>query len=127
MKSTVLLFVVAVLLFAAGALFWREARFTRSVAQSHLRLATLHYDAEDDATRGAGTLLNRLPWPIGSLGGDVERHKATVAYWLSRYQSLTDMAGGNASTQPNDPQMLLVAANAAYRTAAPRSTDPKSA
>jgi hypothetical protein len=127
MKNTVAMFIAAVLLFAVGALLWREAQFTRTVSQSHLRLATLHYDAEDAATRSEGSLLNRLPWPIGSLGDDVERHKVTVAYWLSRYQSLTDMTSGTAATQPGDPQTLLVAANAAYRSSAPRATEPKSA
>lgn len=127
MRSTVALFIVAVLLFAAGALLLSEAQYTRKVAQSHLRLATLHYDAEDDATRDAATWLNRLPWPVGSLGDDVERHKVTVAYWLARYQSLSDMTSGNALTTPSDPATLLVAANASYRSSAPRATDPKSA
>lgn len=127
MKSVVGMLILAVLLFAAGAVAWSEAQFTRKVAQSHLRLATLHYDPDDESTRGGVMLLNRLPWPVGSLGSDVERHKATVAYWLSRYSILTDMASGTGQPAPTDPELLFVAANAAYRSSAPRSTDPKSA
>jgi hypothetical protein len=127
MKSAVGGLIVAVLLFAGGAVCWSEAKFTRQVAESHLRLATLHYDADEDVGSGATAMLNRLPWPTGSLTGDVERHNATVAYWLARYQSLTDRTNGSGPPASDDPGVLFVAANAQFRSSAPRSTDPKSA
>jgi len=127
MKSVFGGLLVAVLLFAAGALSWSEAAATRRVAQSHLRLATLHYDAEEDATDRPNPLLERLPG-MGSLADDVDRHKATVEYWLARYQSLADPSGANgAGPAPEDPALRLVAANAQFRASAPRTTDPKAA
>jgi hypothetical protein len=124
MKSVVGGLVAAVLLFAAGALSWSEAEATRRVARSHLRLATLHYDAEE---ADPPPLLDRLPG-MGSLASDAERHKATVSYWLARYQSLTDASGSGASVPlPNDPEVLFVAANAQFRASAPRTADQKAA
>ena len=126
MKTIVGGLIAAVLLFAAGALLWSEAKFTRQVAQSHLRLATLHYDEEGDAPTGPTvTLLNRLPWPAGSLGDDVQRHRATVAYWLARYQSLTESAQGANAPAADDPALLFVAANAQFRSSSPIGTDPR--
>jgi hypothetical protein len=127
MKSVFGGLLVAVLLFAAGALSWSEAAATRRVAQSHLRLATLHYDADEDATERPNTLIERLPG-MGSLADDVDRHKATVEYWLARYQSLADLSGATGSAPaPDDPALRLVSANAQFRASAPRTADPKAA
>lgn len=126
MRSVVGGLVLAVLLFAAGALSWSEAAATRRVAQSHLRLATLHYDADEDADR-PNPLLDRLPG-MGSLANDVDRHNATVAYWLARYQSLADTSGANgAGPAPDDPALLFVAANAQFRASGSRTADAKMA
>src|SRR5207244_1081103 len=101
--------------FAAGALSWSEAAATRRVAQSHLRLATLHYDADEDATERPNALIERLPG-MGSLADDVDRHKANVEYWLARYQALADPSGAvGAGPAPEDPMLRLVAANAQFR------------
>jgi hypothetical protein len=122
MKSVVGGLVAAVLLFVAGALCWSEAEATRRAARAHLRLATLHYDAEEG---DPPPILDRLPG-MGALAGDVERHKATVNYWLARYQSLTDTSGsGSTAPLPNDPAVLFVAANAQFRASAPRMADQK--
>ncbi len=118
--------ILAVVLFVGGAASWREARQTRQLAAAHERLATLHYDADVGLRSGAG-LLNRLPWPIGSGGDDTERYRATVAYWLSRYTALTDMLSATGAPAPNDPEVLLVAANAAFRSSSPQSPDRKAA
>jgi len=117
--------VLAVVLFAAGILSWSEAAATRRVAQSHLRLATLHYDAEEDATDRPNPLLGRLPG-MGSLADDIDRQKATVDYWLAHYQSLADPSGATgAAPAADDPTLRLVAANAQFRASAPRTADPK--
>jgi len=125
MKSVFGGLVVAVLLVAAGALSWSEAAATRRVAQSHLRLATLHYDAEEDATERPNAMLEQLPG-MGSLADDMDLHKATVDYWLARYQSLADPSGAPGSAPAaDDPALRLVAANAQFRASAPRTADPK--
>jgi hypothetical protein len=64
MKSMVSGTILAAVLFVVAAACWSEAQVTRRVANAHRRLATLHYDAEDDID-GAVTVFNRLPWPGG--------------------------------------------------------------
>src|SRR6476660_9788608 len=90
MKSMVGGTILAVLLFVVAAACWTEAQVTRRVADAHRRLATLHYDAEDDID-GAVTVFNRLPWPGGEGASDVRRHRATVSYWMVRYDSLAEL------------------------------------
>ena len=124
MKRVVVGSIVAVLLFVGGVAAWREARQTRQLAAAHERLATLHYDAMDGVSQST-SFLSRLPWPIGSGTQDVERYRATVAYWLSRYTAFTDMLGATGAPAPSDPDVLLMAANAAFRSSSPQGADKK--
>jgi hypothetical protein len=124
MKSVVGALLVALLLFAGGALAWNQAAYTRRVADAHQRLATLHYDEEEGLERTS--VLDRVPFP-GSLDADVERHQATITYWLSRYQALTELTSATGPQAPADPELLLVAANAAFRASAPQSGDRRAA
>jgi hypothetical protein len=124
MKSMVSGTILAVVLFVVAAACWTEAQVTRRVADAHRRLATLHYDAEDDID-GAVTVFNRLPWPGGEGPGDVKRHRATVSYWMVRYDSLAEIPLATGQQAVNDPSMLLVAANAAFRNAHPQEGDRK--
>jgi hypothetical protein len=107
-------FVLALALFVAGVACWMEARLARRLAEAHERLATVHYDTEDGLDE-ATTVVTRLPWPGGSLAGEIGRHRATVAYWRSQYRELMatlPSAVGNVSAATYDPQIMLVAANA---------------
>jgi hypothetical protein len=126
MKSMVGGTILAVLLFVVAAACWTEAQVTRRVADAHRRLATLHYDAEDDID-GAVTAFNRLPWPDGESPSDVRRHRATVSYWMVRYDSLAELPLATGQQAVNDPSLLLVAANAAFRNSAPQVGDRKAA
>jgi hypothetical protein len=117
---------LAILFFAGGTLALQESRHARRLAEAHERLATLNYTDEDDLAADA-TVLDRLPPPIG-VGRDVEgRHVATVDYWLARYTALTDLTDPAGGPPPSDPELLLLAANAAFRTSAPESDDRKAA
>lgn len=124
MKNVAVGIVLALVLFVVGAACWSEAQVTRRVAEAHRRLATLHYDVEDDIGN-AGSLWNRLPWPAGSSEDDVRRHRAAVSYWLSRYDSLTDLTLATGAQSLTDPQILFVAANARWRAVPPPTTDRK--
>jgi hypothetical protein len=126
MKSMVGGTILAVLLFAVAAACWTEAQVTRRVADAHRRLATLHYDAEDDID-GAVTVFNRLPWPGGEGASDVRRHRATVSYWMVRYDSLAELPLATGQQAVTDPSLLLVGANAAFRNSAPQEGDRKAA
>jgi hypothetical protein len=118
--------IVAALLFAAGTVSLAESRHARRLAEAHERLATLQYTDEDDLESDA-TLVDRLPPPLGLAQGTEARHSATVAYWLARYTTLTEMANPGNGPALNDPELLFLAANAAFRTSAPQSKDAKGA
>jgi hypothetical protein len=126
MKSMVGGTILAVVLFVVAAACWTEAAVTRRVADAHRRLATLHYDSEDDID-GAVTVFNRLPWPGGEGQSDVKRHRATVSYWMVRYDSLAELPLATGQQAVNDPSLLFVAANAAFRNSAPLVGDRKAA
>lgn len=117
--------VVAVILFVAGAVAWAQAQLTRRVADAHQRLATLDYDLDDDIDE-ARTVWNRIPIP-GSAVEDVERHRATVSYWLARYESLSELTRAAGPLAPRDPHVLFIAANAAFRAADAQNIDRKAA
>jgi hypothetical protein len=125
MKTIAGQFILALALFVAGVACWMEARLARRLAEAHERLATVHYDTEDGIDESM-TVVNRLPWPGGSLGADIGRHRATVSYWRAQYRELMaslPSAGGNASAVTNDPQIMLVAANAAFRASQANTAD----
>jgi hypothetical protein len=126
MKSAIIGILIALVLFGTGAAAWSEAKLTRRVAEAHRRLATLHYDPEDDIDT-AVHIWDRLPWPIGAAQNDVKRHRATVSYWRQRYDDLTEMAMATGQQAVTDPSLLLVSANASFRNSAPQEGDRKAA
>src|SRR5262245_27078176 len=101
MRSAVGGVILALVLFAVGFASWREARMTRQVADAHRRLATLHYDAEDGIDESL-SVWSRLPLPVGSVSDDVRRYRATVSYWLSRFEPLTELTQATGAQQVND-------------------------
>lgn len=125
MRKAAGVFLLAIALFAAGAACWAEARLARRMALAHERLATLQYDAGDDIDE-ATTTASRLPWPGGSPGADIEQHRATVSYWRSEYRDLMGSlpsAGGNVAEEASNPEVLIVAANAAFRASQAGAVD----
>lgn len=126
MKTIAAGLILAVVLFAAGTVSLAESRHAQRLADAHRRLVTLQYTDEGDLASDA-TLVSRLPQPIGLSADTESRHSAMVSYWLARYTSLTDMADISNGPTPTDPEVLLLAANAAFRTSAPQSKDMKGA
>jgi hypothetical protein len=124
MRSAVAGLILAVLLFAAGSISLSESQHARDLAAAQERLATLQY-ADEDETAGPGTLVDRLPPPLGLEPGTEARHAATVSYWLARYTPLTELTDAGKGPAPTDPALLFLAANAAFRTSAPDSRDVK--
>jgi hypothetical protein len=117
---------LALVFFVAAAVCWAQAREVRRVAVVHEHLATLDYEVEagidDDATITAGP----RSWPTTSLGDDMERQRATVSYWQAQYRQLMRVlpsASGNAAAATNDPAIMLVAANAAFRVSQADTSD----
>lgn len=124
MKSIAGGLVLAVLLIAGGVLCLDESRHSQRLADAHRRLATLQYDNEEGLAADA-TFINRLPPPIGVGEGYEARHTATVDYWLNRYTSLADLSSLKGGAAPDDSALLMLAANAQFRTSAPQSVDKK--
>jgi hypothetical protein len=121
MKSVVLEFIIAAVLFAGGAALWNEAKVARRVADAYQRFATLHYDV-DDRIGDAKSALDRLPsLPMETMGTDVRRHRATVSYWRSEFGALTaPMEAAEQADVAADPTLMLIRANAAYRASLSR-------
>lgn len=102
--------VAALVLFGAAAMARSEARVAATEADAWQRLVTLRYETAATAPPPGGALARAL--------GDVVqagRRLALVDYWLGRYEGLVDQSGGST-----DPDVLFVAANAAYRVARDR-------
>ena len=126
---------LAAILFVAAAACWREAALARRVADAHVRLATLHYDAEDGISEESSPL-NQLAVPIRSLDEEIRRHRAYSGYWRTRADngatvSLAPSApipgtrGGNLADDPAaaDPEVMFVSTNTAFRAATRQTTD----
>jgi hypothetical protein len=121
MKTFALRLVLALALFAAGAVCLAEARLTRRTAEAHERLATLQYQDEDNGSEPVPAVL--ASWPGRSTAAETRRRKATLAYWQARQQAAADVATLDeaasgalpASGTEADPDLLFLAANTAYR------------
>lgn len=114
MKTVITRLIVAVILALGAWLSWSEATLTARVAVAKERLATLDLQVDDDleadATR-SDYLPNYLSIGAQPLSTDIRRTRTTVEYWLARYGEVIDAANGDL-----DAEVLLAAANAAFRT-----------
>jgi len=112
MKTVITRMLIALVLAIAGWLSWSEATQAARVADAKQDIATFNHDTLDALTPQAA-LSDYLPGNRRRLADDVRIAKATVAYWLGRYGAVA--ADTNASQV--DAEVLLTAANAAYREA----------
>ena len=103
--------IIADVLVLAGAVCLSEARVMRRLAADQQRLATLQYEAESSAA-STTPLVNRLPLPFSSM-------RMISGLWPTRYEVLTPLTGATGEAATTDPALLLIAANATFRTSAP--------
>jgi hypothetical protein len=118
MKSILVPAVLAVLLTAAGIVFWTMGKAEQRLADAHREMAVLQYadaSAESDATVASRPLVQR----IGGFGGDEQvdaRHlHATADYWQTRYTALEPKRDAGGTITETDPEVLMLAANASFR------------
>ena len=106
---------VAVLLALAGVVCWALGDAERRVASTEEQLATLNSSATTESSGRVSQSLARLPWVGGDLEAVARQDRAAGAYWQGDYAALapSPQSAGPASAQ--DPEVLFVAANAAYR------------
>ena len=121
--------IVGLVLIAAGALVWSQAKFTSRVAEAHRELAILRY-APSDALDSTNSSWDESRWSartLAPLSDDVERYRAKTTYWLERYPALVPLLEITGPQSVKDSQVLFAAANASFRESAPEVGDRKDA
>jgi hypothetical protein len=120
MKRMLMPIVVAVLLAGAGAVFWTLGNAEERLARVQTSVATLDHaavaDGQDEAD-GAIAYAARVPGLGEPLLTSAKDRRATAEYWLARYDALALERDAGGAPVETDPVILLLAANAAYRTA----------
>jgi hypothetical protein len=109
MRITVMKLMIAGVLAFASWLSWQEAQLINRVGDAKEQIATLQFAAMPPPLDGESTLSGYLRGR--RLTDEVEISRATVAYWLGRYDAITADTDAAAA----DAEVLLTAANAAFR------------
>ena len=109
MKTVISRMLIAIVLSAAAWLSWSEARLAARVADARQQMATLQFQI-DDTLKPAASISDYLPGDRGSLSSDIRRIRARVAYWIGGYDDVME-----ERSQELDAEVLLTAANAAFR------------
>jgi hypothetical protein len=128
MKSVALRAAVAVALLVAGAALRTEARLTRQVAALGGTFVTLQPPVED-AIDEDPSMLSRLLWRSGRLRDEAGRLRVRMGYWralpFDPTASIVPATADETTASPTtgtgsadaDPEVLLAAANTAFRVA----------
>ena len=112
MKTTVWRMLMAAVLAAVAWMSWSESRLAARVADAKQDVATFNHENLDVLTP-ARVISDYLPGDRRQLSDEIRIAKARVAYWLGRYGAVVaDTDSGSA-----DAEILLAAANAAFRDA----------
>jgi hypothetical protein len=109
-RSVVSRLAIAAVFAGAAWASWSESRLSARVADTREAVTTLDYAGADTAPAGR-TLSDVLPGTRRKLSDEIRVSKASVAYWLGRYGDIAADTKGGAV----DADILLAAANAAYR------------
>lgn len=129
MRAAIAYFAVALILFAVGAGLWTTGRLEQRMINARQQFLTLDYKApvpEYDRIEASTRFLTRAPWVAERLAR-IRSLRAGAAYWQGDYARLTlERDAGGALTE-QDPAVLQLAANAAFRTASGIGNDPASA
>jgi tetratricopeptide (TPR) repeat protein len=126
MKKVAGQIVLALVLVAIGGAFWVAGRLEGRVADAHEELALLRYtalDAEYGDIDQAMTFVRRVPWVADGLVDDVEEHRAASEYWRAHYDALAPQRDATGAVIDQQPAVLAMAANAAYRTGQREGSD----
>ena len=112
MKTVITRMLIAAVLAVAAWLSWSESTLAARVADAQQDVATFNHQNLDAMTPRAA-LSDYFPGGRRTLADDVRIAKARVAYWLGRYGAVAADTDDTAA----DADILLAAANAAYREA----------
>ncbi|HEY3044977.1 MAG TPA: hypothetical protein VGJ39_13170 [Vicinamibacterales bacterium] len=118
MKSTLTPTIVAVVLLAGGTVCWTLGQAEDRVAHVTTQVMTMGYKAVAEDAGPADPSLTygaRVPIVGEEIASAVKDDRASANYWLGRYDTLTLQRDSGGALVERDPQLLLLAANAAYR------------
>ena len=118
-RSFIVPLVAAIVLAAGGAAFSIAGQTEQRVADVHNELATLRYAAAaNDAEEIEGGLGSaaRVPQVGDRAVVDLRETRATASYWRGGYSTMSPQKDANGTVTETDPAVLLLAANAAFRT-----------
>lgn len=117
MRRSVGLIVVAVLLAIAGGVSLIAGSFERRMGRAQEDMAVLDFE---DPQYDYGTLqedLEKLPWVSQATLDDIQLRRATLQYWQRNYTDLVSVATtAPKPEEPGKPDLMLLAANAMFRT-----------
>ena len=118
MKSPLTPTILAFLLLAAGSVCWTLGQAEDRAARLTVEVMTMDYTpvAEDaEPPEASLAYAARVPIVGDEIGSSVRDDRAAANYWLGRYDALTLRRDSGGALVEHDPELLLFAANAAYR------------
>jgi hypothetical protein len=111
---------IALVLALVGGVFWTAGQAERRLIDTHMALLTLQFPsvaAEGDALDADLATAARAPWFGPALRADAREDVRVAGYWMAQYQDLDPSKDAAGTIVETDPQVLLLAANAAFRAA----------
>ena len=123
MKRIVIPAILAVVLALVGWGFWTIGHTEERLAEAHRQLAVLQYaDAgtESDAAAANPPMVERLIAQGGmgdaaTVARDAHQLHATADYWQAHYAALEPKRDAGGAITERDPDLLMFAANSAFR------------
>ena len=111
--------VIVVVLLLAGVAFRRAAVIEDRLADAETELITAGgvAPATEEAIDEALELAARVPFVGAQLQREVRLRRAEAAYWQGNYTAVAPTPGAAAAMTDEDPALVLVAANAGFRSA----------
>ena len=128
MRSAIVYFAVALVLLAVGAGLWTTGRLEQRIVGARQQFLTLDYTAplpEYDRIEQSVRFLKPVPL-VAEQVARVRSFRAGSTYWQRDYAHLTLEHDAGGALVEQDPAMLRLAANAAFRTARGAGSDSAS-
>jgi hypothetical protein len=121
MKRTVGIVFGAVLLALAGVAALAAGRFERRMAIAQEDMAVLDFADPQQELTALEKELAKLPWTATAPLKEIKQRQAELQYWQGDYSSLVEIANTkpaapDSETATADPELLLLAGNAAFRS-----------
>jgi len=118
MKAVLARAIVAALLFGAGWICWTAGQLQARLTEANRQVLMLRYSGSlgeyDDIEQSLG-YVGRLPATVTDVLPDLRERRATAQYWDSMYGALSLARDANGEPVEKNPDVLFLAANAAYR------------